>query len=114
MGLQKEKMTKIGIPVNYHHINSITSLTHACVIIEVCSYINKAAYQEQIMKRQTDEEYYVYEQTTHYRAEYDPDMNIVKAYNYLKTLPEFEGAEDDDEEVYLNTIKELEENTNFE
>lgn len=114
MGLQKS-IIKSGIPLSYHCINNISSLTNVSNIIEVSSYIDKEARRLAQRNRITpSEDFDVFINTTFYNIAYDPDMNIVKAYNYLKTLPEFEGAEDDDEEVYLNTIKESEENTDSE
>ncbi len=35
-----------------------------------------------------------YSKSITYETEYDPNMTIESAYGYLKTLPEFEGAED--------------------
>lgn len=114
MGLQKS-IIKSGIPLSYHCISNISSLTNISNIIEVSSYIDKEAKRLAQRNRVTPlENFDVFINTTFYNIAYDPDMNITKAYNYLKTLPEFEGAEDDNEEVYLNVMEEFAANANTE
>ena len=105
MALQKEILAKIGIPLSYHCVNSIFCLVNGCNIIEVTSYLNKEARREKIQKQFTDQDYSVYTETSYYNTDYNSNMDVIQAYEYLKTLSEFENAIDDDEEVYLS-IKE--------
>ena len=57
--------------------------------IAVLSYVDDESRQsEQAAEMQP------YHKSITYETAYDPNMTIESAYDYLKTLPEFEGATD--------------------
>ena len=71
MALLKEIELDNGIILNYHRIVSM----------------EKAALKN-------GESMKVFIESTYLNADYDPSMTIESAYEYLKTLPTFQGAED--------------------
>lgn len=92
MGLLKEKKLNNGVIVNYHRIVSLNSITNVTNIIEVASYttIDKREQEKEANGQNID----VYINTTYYNLDYDESMSVNSAYEYLKTLDEFENAED--------------------
>ena len=97
MALKKQIELENGIITDYHRIVSYNSIVNSQNIIEVASYIDEN-------KRNDEKEYYeldnenkamnVFIDTKYYNTDYDEEMNIKTAYNYLKTLDEFKDAED--------------------
>ena len=97
MALKKKIILDNGITVNYHRIVSLNKITNKANIIEVASYTSEK-------KRLEEKEYYespeeaksmdVYINTTFINKEYNENETITEAYNYLKTLEQFAGAED--------------------
>lgn len=97
MALKKKIVLENGITVNYHRIISLNKITNQTNIIEVASYTSEK-------KRLEEKEYYeseeeaktmdVFINTTYINKEYDENETITEAYNYLKTLEQFAGAED--------------------
>lgn len=98
MALLKEKTLDNGIVLNYHRVVSVNNVTNQTSIIEVASYINEA-------QRNKEKEWYenqssdkgdmnVLINTKYYSKEYDKDLNVDSAYEYLKTLDDFKDAED--------------------
>ncbi len=97
MALKKQIELENGIITDYHRIVSLNSIVNSQNIIEVASYIDEN-------KRNDEKEYYelddenkamnVFIDTKYYNTDYDEEMNIKTAYNYLKTLDEFKDAED--------------------
>ena len=77
MALKKKVTAKNGIVTEYHRIAMISVEVNQQNTILLYSYLSEDG-------RQIEKDY----------ADYDGTMTIVKAYEYLKTLPEFEGAED--------------------
>ena len=112
MGLIKEKETINGVPTKYHRIVAVNNITNITSDIEVASYINlqqrekEKIYQLTQLKNirgdeLTEEEQEiltnginVYIDTSYYHMPYDKDINVDNAYEYIKGLEEFEGAED--------------------
>lgn len=101
MALLKEIILPNGVSVNYHRIVSVFCVTNVENRIEVCSYINKAgrenekAYYIEVKETpESDPEITAFMHTEYIICDYDENMSIVSAYEYLKTLPEFEGATD--------------------
>ena len=106
MALQKEIISNNGVPLNYHRIVSVNSITNISTTIEVASYVNEAkrfeekAYQELQMKedRTPEEEeelekgINVYIETEYIDLPYDKDMNVDSAYEYLVTLDKYKGS----------------------
>lgn len=97
MALLKIKELENGITTNYHRIVSLTSIVNNQCIIEVASYINQN-------KRSEEKEYYesndedklmnVFIETKYYNTDYDENMSVKTAYEYLKSLDEFKDSED--------------------
>lgn len=88
MALKKEVRQDNGVVTNYHRILYITSMINSHVSIAVLSYIDEPGRN---MENSETEPYKV---AVTYEKEYEENMTIEDAYEYLKTLPEFEGAED--------------------
>lgn len=88
MALRKTITQDDGIVTNYHRIQFIRITTNAQNSIAVLSYID----DESRNKSKTGESR-PYCKAVTYETAYDESMTIEKAYDYLKTLPEFEGAE---------------------
>lgn len=90
MALKKEIRQDDGVVTNYHRILYIDITTNSHNSIAVISYIDSAARaveQENVEQRP-------YTNAITYETDYNENMTIETAYDYLKTLPEFEGAED--------------------
>lgn len=115
MGLLKPIMAPIGIPLEYHRITDVIIFTNEANIINVSSYINQEQRDKELAslifereKENFDEEYLSemgidpaenyyespYSEGSTFSVPYDQYMTIESAYEYLKTLPEFEGAID--------------------
>lgn len=112
MALLKEKELSSGVIVNYHRVVSVNNITNQSSNIEVGSYISESQrekehrYQELQKKSASGEEMTeeekkelekgidVYINTKYYITEYDKELNVDTAYDYLKTLEEFKDAED--------------------
>lgn len=108
MALLKEIQLDNGVKLNYHRVASVNSITNIATIIEIASYVNEdkrleeKEYQMLQMKpNKTDEEKLLLEQginvyvdTKYIQIPYDKDMNVDNAYEYLKTLEEYEEVED--------------------
>lgn len=100
MALKKEMILENGIILNYHRVVSVNNITNQQSVIEVASYINE---EQRIKEKKWYEEPANWEQrgdmnvlieTKFYKKEYDENLSVYNAYEYLKTLPEFEGSED--------------------
>ena len=90
MALYKEKIQRDGIPTNYHRIASLSINVNENNIISVLSYVDNSARTKE--KSAVIE--YPYQCPSTYTIDYDENMTVESAYEYLKTLPEFEGATD--------------------
>ena len=90
MALYKEITQSDGVVTNYHRILFIQTVTNSHNSIAVLSYVNDVSRQNE--KDATLSQ--PYQKSITYATDYDPEMTIEKAYTYLKTLPQFEGAGD--------------------
>lgn len=88
MALMKSIMQDNGVVTNYHRILLIESVINSHTSISVLSYINQEGRQKD------SSEVKPYKVGITYETDYTENMTIENAYNYLKTLPEFEGAID--------------------
>lgn len=89
MALLKPIRGEDGVTANYHRILFLQTTTNEQNSIAVLSYVDDLARLDQkegSLNRP-------YQRSVTYETDYDPDMNIASAYDYLKTLPEFSGAE---------------------
>ena len=90
MALHKPIKQDDGVITNYHRILYSQITTNKQNSIAVISYIDNEA-------RDNEKENIIakpYSKAITYETDYDENMTIESAYNYLKTLPEFEGATD--------------------
>lgn len=96
MALYKEKTLDNGIILTYHRVVSVNSITNLQSMIEVGSYLNKEQREKEREWYETggEDRLNVYISTTYYTKEYDKDLNVDTAYEYLKTLEDFADAED--------------------
>lgn len=96
MAINKQETLPNGLPLSYWRIVSLTCVVNQQSIIEVAGYVN----QEQRDKEQqydpetAEQPLDVLIETRLVNLDYDPNMSVSKAYEYLKTLPEFSGGED--------------------
>lgn len=90
MALYKEVKQNDGVVTKYHRILYLTQTVNRQNSIAVLSYVDDEA--------RTNEQNNVidqpYTKAITYETKYDENMTIEKAYDYLKSLPQFEGAED--------------------
>ena len=94
MALIKEIELNNGIKVNYHRIVSVNNVTNHASIIEIASYTSKEKREQEKEAFERKEFIDVFKETKFIEKEYEEDLNVVSAYEYLKTLPEFSGCTD--------------------
>ena len=90
MALYKEITQADGVPTAYHRVLFVTITTNRQNSIAVASYVSEES--RSVEKMNSENQPYVKAVT--YETGYSPTMSIGLAYEYLKTLPEFEGATD--------------------
>lgn len=91
MALYKPIRRDDDVTTSYHRILYLTQTVNKHNSIAVVSYIDGES-REKDLASNGDKRPYRYSAT--YETSYDESMNIEKAYEYLKTLPQFENAED--------------------
>lgn len=90
MALYKNIKQDDGVTTAYHRILFIQQMTNHHNSIAVISYVDAAS-------RETEKDSIMnqpYQRCVTYEIAYDPTMTVDSAYDYLKTLPIFEGATD--------------------
>lgn len=101
MALKKQITADNGITLEYHRVAMVKIDTNQQNTILIHSYLSEAG-------RQVEKDYaaglynnveegmmkFPYVEAEYLNMDYDGEMTVVKAYEYLKTLPRFEGAED--------------------
>ena len=101
MALKKNVTLQNGIIVTYHKISMMQIDVNQRITLLVHSYL--AEEGRQVEKDYANGKYnnidmelinWPYQHADYINIPYDETMTIEKAYEYLKTLPEFEGAED--------------------
>lgn len=90
MALYKEIRQDDGVTTKYHRILFLTLITNHHNSIAVVSYVDDSARDDEKEAVMTQP----YQRSITYELPYDESMTIETAYEYLKTLPQFEGAED--------------------
>lgn len=88
MALLKQVTQNDRVVTSYHRILLIQSVVNSHTSISVLSYV------DQDSRNIEPTESRVYKSCTTYEMEYVENMTVEDAYAYLKTLPEYEGAED--------------------
>ena len=89
MALYKEVRQDDGVVTNYHRILYIMQTLNRRNSIAVLSYVDSESRADDNGSDITP-----YQRAVTYEFDYVPDLTAEAAYNLLKTLPEFEGAED--------------------
>lgn len=90
MALRKDIKQADGVVTTYHRILFVQMTTNRQNSIAVLSYVDDESRnfeKENILSEP-------YRRSTTYETDYDENMTVETAYNYLKTLPLFEGAVD--------------------
>ena len=90
MAIYKSIRQNDGVTTSYHRILYITKTINRQNSIAVISYVDEMARndeKESILSQ-------AYSKAVTYETAYDDNMTIANAYAYLKTLPNFENAED--------------------
>ena len=90
MALYKPTRQNDGVTTNYHRILFITKTVNRQNSIAVLSYVDEGS-------RDSEKESIIaqpYSKSITYETEYDDAMTVSSAYDFLKTLPEFEDALD--------------------
>ena len=90
MALYKDICQEDGVTTSYHRILQLIQTVNQRVSIAVLSYVNEDARtneKESILMQP-------YSKNITYELAYDESMTVASAYEYLKTLPQFEGATD--------------------
>ncbi len=90
MAIKKEIRQDDGVTTSYHRILYLDTTINSHNSIAVVSYIDSAARAAE----QGNAEQQPYMRAITYETDYVENMTVEQAYDYLKTLPEFEGAED--------------------
>ncbi len=90
MALRKEIRQPDGVTTNYHRILFLKATVNRQNSIAVLSYVDEEAREDE--KSNIIAQPYCASNT--YETTYDETMNIVTAYEFLKTLSDFEGAID--------------------
>lgn len=88
MALLKQVTQNDRVVTSYHRILLIQSVVNSHTSISVLSYV------DQNSRNIEPTESRVYKSCITYEMEYVENMTIEDAYAYLKSLPEYEGAED--------------------
>lgn len=96
MALKKDITLDNGIVLQYHRVVSVNTITNVQSIIEVASYVNEDQRNREVdwYKSNSQNGMNVYINTNFYFTDYDKNLNVDNAYEYLKTLDVFEGSED--------------------
>lgn len=94
MALSKPIKQENGIILNYHRISDIRNVVNDKTYIDVISYVDKDEREkEQNQPKYSPNKPIIYKANKVYNVDYNDTLTIEQAYEYLKTLPEFEGAE---------------------
>jgi len=89
LALYKAIKQKDGVTTYYHRILYLTQTVNRQNSIAVLSYVDDASRTAE----QENEIAQPYMQAVTYELPYDETMTVETAYAYIKTLPQFEGAE---------------------
>lgn len=91
MALYKEIKQSDGVLTTYHRILYLMANVNSHNSIAVVSYVDVDSRQNDLVENGDNRPY---RNATTYECPYDENMTVEGAYNYLKTLPQFEEALD--------------------
>lgn len=90
MALLKAMRQDDGVVTSYHRILYVQQLINKRTSIAVLSYIDEAARNYELENPLQP----IYKQSITHEIDYAENMTIEAAYDYLKTLPQFEESKD--------------------
>lgn len=96
MAIEKPIILDNGVTLTYFRVTSLTVIVNVQSIIELTGYTSagkRSEEQESIVDPEANPAN-VFVDTRFITVDYDPFMSVAKAYEYVKSLPEFQGAED--------------------
>lgn len=108
MALLKEIIKPNGVKLGYHRISMIKMDTNQQITLLIDSYIDETGrdYEKKYANGEIEgEPIFPYVDSEYITIPYDPDMTAEKAYKTVKTLPEFEEADDAFDEWNGNSVK---------
>ena len=91
MALKKPIRQSDGVVTEYHRILYIMQTLNRQTSIAVLSYVDEESRSSEI---DVESGFSPYQKAKTFEFEYSPDITAESAYNLIKALPEFEGAED--------------------
>lgn len=91
MALYKEIRQEDGVTTKYHRILFTQNMVNDYNSVAVVSYTDKESRENDIPSEGNNRPY---RKVATYQMDYDENMTVTSAYDYLKTLPLFQGAED--------------------
>lgn len=94
MALLKPIKLENGITVTYHRVTHVLNVTNQEITIGINSYIDQEGRESEQQAYAMNERQMAYVEGLSVILPYREEFGIVDAYEYLKTLPEFEGAQD--------------------
>lgn len=89
MALYKKIKQSDGVTTSYHRIAFLQVTTNRQNSIVVFSYVDNESREDEKTNVITQP----YVKSVTYETKYNPNMSVETAYDFLKTLPQFEGAE---------------------
>lgn len=96
MALTKNITLDNGVITRYHRIVSINHIINHASIIEICSYTSAKKRAEEKNAIENNDEMNVYLHTQYIHTNYNDTMTTADAYEFVKSLEQFEGATDDE------------------
>lgn len=96
MALSKNITLDNGVITRYHRIVSINHIINHSSIIEICSYTSAKKRAEEKNASETKNAMNVYLHTQYINTNYNDTMTTADAYEFIKSLEQFEGATDDE------------------
>lgn len=94
MAILKKIELDNGVVTNYHRVVSINNITNHISIIEVASYTNEDKRLEEKEAIENGTPMNVFIETNYLSTDYNKNLNVDNAYDYLKTTEMFEDAKD--------------------
>lgn len=92
MAILKNITLENGVLVNYHRVVSVNNITNHTSIIEVASYTNKLKRKDEKTKLENRDQMNIFINTEYLSKPHNADLNVVTAYEYLKTFDKFSGS----------------------
>ena len=95
MAIIKEITLENGVVLNYHRVVSVNNITNQASIIEVAGYTSKEKREEEKEKIENAQPMNIFIDTKYLDVPYDADLNVISAYEHIKTLDYYSNCTDD-------------------